>query len=66
VPARKLVGALQERGHAMRAVHAADELARPVRVPKTDRRIAQARQLFDDDVVASAAAPMVSTCRLII
>jgi hypothetical protein len=38
----------------------------PFGVPKTDRRIAQARQLFDDDVVASAAAPMVSTCRLII
>ena len=32
VPARELVGALQEGGHAMRAVHATDELSRPVRV----------------------------------
>jgi hypothetical protein len=31
VPARELLGALQERGQAMRAVHAADELGCPMR-----------------------------------
>jgi hypothetical protein len=32
MPARELVGALQQRGHAMRAVHTADELGCGVRV----------------------------------